>query len=310
MNAALGNARPRSSTRSQSKPSRSSSSPRCRRRGRHARRPRRSAPILGGNRSRRRRISARGRRRPRPNRRPVGLHGDETSLHCHWHLPGARYLEAAGRRAGLDGAATLIQPLIAPLYGGRAATEVWRARVGERSAYDILRATWRGGRRRGRFEACGSRRCTTASCRNGGRARSRARTGHGRARRGGRHGFVPSGSYVAQPFHERRLAQGCHDRSRLVWDNAALVAPAGGGATVANGDVVSWLAGAPRTPVWIVPGHARSITLHLGWANPCRTRRGGTGIGDLPPASPRRRRCAGVTSVRPAHLSLRRQDHH
>src|SRR5262249_10181872 len=58
-----------------------------------------------------------------PLRVHLSLYDDETSRHCHWHLPEAHYLESWGDVRAYDGTATLIQPLIAPLYGGRTASE-------------------------------------------------------------------------------------------------------------------------------------------------------------------------------------------
>jgi len=56
--------------------------------------------------------------------------------------------------------------------------------------------------------------------------------------------------------------------TKLVWDNAALVAPATAERLgLANEDVVEIARGDRkiRTPVWIVPGHAvDSMTVYLG----------------------------------------------
>ncbi|MCI0462330.1 MAG: TAT-variant-translocated molybdopterin oxidoreductase, partial [Gemmataceae bacterium] len=84
----------------------------------------------------------------------LGLYDDETSELCHWHLPEAHYLEAWGDVRAFDGTASIIQPLIAPLYRGRSAHEVLsllpRAQEGteeplqaERSGHEIVRTYWR-----------------------------------------------------------------------------------------------------------------------------------------------------------------------
>ena len=49
----------------------------------------------------------------------LGLYEDETSALCHWHIPQAHELESWGDARGFDGTASVIQPLIAPLYGGK-----------------------------------------------------------------------------------------------------------------------------------------------------------------------------------------------
>src|SRR5208337_983910 len=53
-----------------------------------------------------------------------GLFIDETSYQCHWHLPEAHYLEAWSDAQAHDGTASIVQPLIEPLYQGRSAHEV------------------------------------------------------------------------------------------------------------------------------------------------------------------------------------------
>jgi molybdopterin-containing oxidoreductase family iron-sulfur binding subunit len=75
----------------------------------------------------------------------VGTHENETSERCHWHVPQAHSLESWGDARACDGTVTLIQPLIAPLFGGRTPQEVLAAFSArpERSAYDIVRDHWR-----------------------------------------------------------------------------------------------------------------------------------------------------------------------
>jgi MoCo/4Fe-4S cofactor protein with predicted Tat translocation signal len=72
------------------------------------------------------------------------LHYDETSMHCHWHIPDTHYLESWGDARGHDGTVSIIQPLIAPLYNGRAAYEVVGAFIGglDQTPYQTVRAYW------------------------------------------------------------------------------------------------------------------------------------------------------------------------
>jgi MoCo/4Fe-4S cofactor protein with predicted Tat translocation signal len=74
----------------------------------------------------------------------LGLYDDETSERCHWQIPEAHYLESWGDARADDGTVTVIQPLIAPLYGGKSAHELLSAIAGEpeRSGYDIVREYW------------------------------------------------------------------------------------------------------------------------------------------------------------------------
>ena len=76
----------------------------------------------------------------------VGLHQDETAALCHWHVPQAHYLETWSDVRASDGTASIIQPLIAPLYGGRSFHEVVAAlsESGPRPAYELVRAFWSG----------------------------------------------------------------------------------------------------------------------------------------------------------------------
>jgi molybdopterin-containing oxidoreductase family iron-sulfur binding subunit len=73
----------------------------------------------------------------------LGLYEDETAALSHWHIPEAHYLETWSDVRADDGTATIIQPLIAPLYGGKSAHEVMAALGGaERAGYDLVRAYW------------------------------------------------------------------------------------------------------------------------------------------------------------------------
>ncbi|HEV2912779.1 MAG TPA: TAT-variant-translocated molybdopterin oxidoreductase [Pyrinomonadaceae bacterium] len=81
----------------------------------------------------------------------LSVYKDETSELCHWHIPEAHYLESWGDTRAHDGTATIIQPLIAPLYGGRTAHELLSvfSTQTDRTAYDILRSYWQGQMRSG-----------------------------------------------------------------------------------------------------------------------------------------------------------------
>jgi MoCo/4Fe-4S cofactor protein with predicted Tat translocation signal len=69
---------------------------------------------------------------------------DETSALCHWHIPETHYLESWSDVRAFDGTVTVIQPVIAPLYGGKTAHELVAALLGtpEREGYDIVRNFW------------------------------------------------------------------------------------------------------------------------------------------------------------------------
>ncbi|MBV8200742.1 MAG: TAT-variant-translocated molybdopterin oxidoreductase, partial [Acidobacteria bacterium] len=75
-----------------------------------------------------------------------GLYVDETAEYCHWHVPAAHELESWGDARAFDGTASLAQPLIEPLYGGRSLQEVTAVLLGhgENAGYELVRATWNG----------------------------------------------------------------------------------------------------------------------------------------------------------------------
>ncbi|HEY6213525.1 MAG TPA: TAT-variant-translocated molybdopterin oxidoreductase [Vicinamibacterales bacterium] len=75
----------------------------------------------------------------------LSLLADETSALCHWQIPQAHFLETWSDARAYDGTASIVQPLIAPLYGGKSAHEVIAAMSDrpERSPYDIVREFWK-----------------------------------------------------------------------------------------------------------------------------------------------------------------------
>lgn len=79
-----------------------------------------------------------------PFRAHLSLYYDETSYRSHWHIPETHWLENWSDARGHDGTASIIQPLIAPLYNGRSAHELVGAMIGglEQSSYDAVRSYW------------------------------------------------------------------------------------------------------------------------------------------------------------------------
>ncbi|MBK5258613.1 MAG: TAT-variant-translocated molybdopterin oxidoreductase [Thermoanaerobaculia bacterium] len=81
-----------------------------------------------------------------PFRAHLSLYYDETSMLSQWHIPETHYLETWGDARAHDGTVTIMQPLIAPLYNGRAAIEVLGALIGGMDAtpYATVRNYWFG----------------------------------------------------------------------------------------------------------------------------------------------------------------------
>src|SRR5207302_3018954 len=76
----------------------------------------------------------------------LSLYDDVSSALCHWQIPETHFLEAWGDARGFDGTASIVQPLIAPLYNGKSAHELLAAFTDrpERSGYEIVREYWAG----------------------------------------------------------------------------------------------------------------------------------------------------------------------
>src|SRR5262249_33547061 len=85
----------------------------------------------------------------------LGLYHDETAQLCQWHRPESHGLESWGDLRAFDGTVTIQQPLIAPLYGGKSASEILAVLLGEpdRSGLETLRDYWRRQGLPGEFEA-------------------------------------------------------------------------------------------------------------------------------------------------------------
>src|ERR1700678_1997405 len=76
----------------------------------------------------------------------LGSHLNETGLATEWHINGAHYLESWSDTRAYDGTATVIQPMIDPLYGGKTAHDVIQSMLDhpDLTAYDVVRKTWQG----------------------------------------------------------------------------------------------------------------------------------------------------------------------
>ncbi len=85
----------------------------------------------------------------------LAIYKNETTDFATWHVPQAHYLESWGDARSFDGAVTLMQPMIAPLYGGTSANEFIAIFTDEpsTSGYDLVRAYWRSQHTGDDFEA-------------------------------------------------------------------------------------------------------------------------------------------------------------
>jgi molybdopterin-containing oxidoreductase family iron-sulfur binding subunit len=229
----------------------------------------------------------------------VGLYADETADLCHWQLPEAHFLETWGDARAIDGATSIQQPLIEPLYGGKSLPEVVAALNGDRSsAMDLVKATWTG---RGLDEAAwrkalhdGLVPATEAASKSPGIAAAGLAQATATLQAAT---SDPGFSVIFRPdptlgdgrwANNGWLQELPKPLTKLTWDNALLISPKTSEALrVQHEQIVELSAGgrSVKVPIWVQPGHADGCgTLHLGHG---RTRAGrvgdavGTDIGPL-----------------------------
>ncbi len=80
-----------------------------------------------------------------PERIQAGLYSDETAALCQWQLPLSHALESWSDARAVDGTATIIQPMVAPLYGTPSIHQVMDMLLGtvDPLADAAVQATWR-----------------------------------------------------------------------------------------------------------------------------------------------------------------------
>jgi MoCo/4Fe-4S cofactor protein with predicted Tat translocation signal len=222
----------------------------------------------------------------------LSLYDDETSAYCTWHLNEAHPLETWSDARAFDGTASIAQPLVEPLYGGKSAHEVLAAVLGQPTAKggDVVKATWQKQRPAG-FDAFWRK-----SLHDGvveGTALSPKSLTPRRAPGLPAATGTPAGLFelVLRPdpgvFDGRFANSGWLQEmpkplTKLVWDNVAHLSPKSAESLgVRNEDVVEIEANGRKIelPVWILPGQPDDVvTVHFGFG---RTRAGrvGNGIG-------------------------------
>ncbi len=229
---------------------------------------------------------------------------DETSELCHWQIPQAHFLESWGDTRAVDGTASIVQPLIAPLYGGRSAHEVLAvfSDKPEQSAYDLVRTYWSAQPAAGgEFDTAWRRwlhdgiipgtafEPKTVTLAEGAAAAPSEAAGTGLEV-----SFRPDPAVYDGRFANNAWLQELPKPiTRLVWDNAVIASPRtaealkagntvndrGGEHGTIDSDVVqvTFKGRSVRGPIFAVPGHPDDcVTVHLGYG---RSRAGHIGNG-------------------------------
>ena len=204
----------------------------------------------------------------------ASLYEDETSANADWHLPMAHPLESWGDASALDGTASLIQPTIAALYGGRNAGEIL-ALLSEpepRDALALLGAHWNASGAAERW-----RQALLTGVFEGGAAplvSARQTGGMTPATTAPEPGtqivFRPDPTVWDGTVAENAWLQELpKPLSKIVWENAIQIGPALAARNkLAEFDVVTVSAGGRSVTgsVWIVPGQADGVVaLSLGY---------------------------------------------
>jgi MoCo/4Fe-4S cofactor protein with predicted Tat translocation signal len=227
-----------------------------------------------------------------PMRVHLGLYQDETAELCQWHVNEAHYLESWGDSRAYDGTVSMVQPLIAPLYGGKSIYELTALLAGQAEAtgHEVVQGYWKKQHPGTDFDTFWRKSLHDGWI--GGTT------------------FAPksvslkSAEFPLSPVKDERSIEinfrrdpcvydGCFSNngwlqelpkpmSKMTWDNPVLVCPAMAARMgLKSEDLVTLeLSGKKVTaPIWIQAGHPdNSVTVFLGYGRK-RAGRAGTGAG-------------------------------
>jgi len=237
----------------------------------------------------------------------LSLYNDETSALCHWQVPEAHFLEAWSDARGYDGTASIVQPLIAPLYGGKSAHELLAAMSDRpnRPAYELVRDFWRAQSRTADFETAWQHWLHDGVIPDTAFAPQSVSVAAGSGRTPPLPAPTPRGLEVAFR-HDPSVLDGRFANNgwlqelpkpitKLTWDNAVLMSPATaerlrltgtpGGHGGEHGQILSdvvelrYRGRSVRGAMFAVVGHPDDcVTVHLGYGR-VRAGRLGTGAG-------------------------------
>ncbi|WP_437732546.1 TAT-variant-translocated molybdopterin oxidoreductase [Sorangium sp. So ce1335] len=230
----------------------------------------------------------------------VSTHVDETSERSRWHLNRAHPLESWNDVRAEDGTASIAQPLIAPLFGGRTDAEVIELLLGgTRTAYDLVRATWltTEGARRTEQDI---RRALHDGVVAGTQLTDEQVTAAPQAAADALRAFAPAAAeglevtfrpdlhaWDGRFANNGWLQELPHPMTKVTWGNGACLSPSTAARlNLKDGDVVT-LSGAGaqvRLPVVVAPGQADdSVAISVGQGRRAQLRVGrGVGVDTTP----------------------------
>lgn len=206
---------------------------------------------------------------------------DETARLAHWHIPAAHMLETWGDGRAYDGSASLVQPLIKPMHGGRSALQMLDAIATgvDREARDLLMDYWRSA-----YDGADFQRFWRRSLHDGTVAGSASPPESVELRSNWTQQLpepaAPADGLTLQLRPDPALWDGRYANNgwlqeqprpitTLTWDNVLLISPRlAQERGLAEGQVVEVRSevGALEVPVYILPGQpANAVTLHLGY---------------------------------------------
>ncbi len=214
------------------------------------------------------------------------LYYDETAAAGDWHVPRHHFLETWGDVRAYDGTASIIQPLIVPLYQSKSSQEFLSIFLGHpsRSNYELVRDYWMTQHTGNDFEDYWAN-CLQQGIVSNSQSMPASPAVHlqgipaaAESSTADDAGAPAAIDVLFRPDHSIYdgsfannvwLLELPRPLTKLTWDNAVLLSPnTARKFHVETEDLVDVVAGGRQVTgaVWVVPGHSdNTATVHLGW---------------------------------------------
>ena len=227
-----------------------------------------------------------------PLRVHLGLYQDETAELCQWHVNEAHYLESWGDSRAYDGTVSVVQPLLAPLYGGKSVYEITALLAGQAEAtgHEVVQGYWKKQHSGADFDAFWRKSLHDGWIEGTTFAPKSV--------------SLKSAAFPRSPLSDENAIEinfrrdpcvydGCFSNngwlqelpkpmSKMTWDNPVLLGPAMAARIgLKSEDLVTLQLNGKKVtaPIWIQAGHPdNSVTVFLGYGRK-RAGRAGTGAG-------------------------------